>query len=54
MRRYLVVANQTLLGDPLPARIERCLATGPCQFRIVTLELPTSTVTAPAIAKVAR
>jgi len=35
MRRYLVVANQTLLGDPLLVRIEECLAKGPCQFHIV-------------------
>ena len=35
MRRYLVVANQTLLGDPLLARIRECLAAGPCQFHLV-------------------
>lgn len=35
MRRYLVVANQTLLGDPLLGRIQECLAAGPCQFHLV-------------------
>ena len=35
MRRYLVVANKTLLGDPLLGRIKECLAAGPCQFHIV-------------------
>jgi hypothetical protein len=35
MRRYLVVANQTLLGGPLLARIGECLAAGPCQFHLV-------------------
>jgi hypothetical protein len=35
MRRYLVVANQTLLGDPLLARIRECLAAGPSQFHLV-------------------
>jgi hypothetical protein len=35
MRRYLVVANQTLLGDPLLARVSECVAAGPCQFHIV-------------------
>jgi GABA permease len=35
MRRYLIVANQTLLGDPLLARVRRCMEAGPCQFHIV-------------------
>jgi len=35
MRRYLVVANQTLLGGPLLGRVQECLAAGPCQFHIV-------------------
>lgn len=35
MRRYLVVANQTLLGDLLLGRIRECLAAGPCQFHLV-------------------
>lgn len=35
MRRYLIVANRTLLGDPLLARVRHCLEAGPCQFHIV-------------------
>lgn len=35
MRRYLVVANQTLLGDHLVAKIRECLLAGPCQFYLV-------------------
>jgi hypothetical protein len=35
MRRYLVLANQTLLGDALLGRIRACLAAGPCQFYLV-------------------
>lgn len=35
MRRYLIVANQTLLGDPLLDRVRECLAAGPCQFHVV-------------------
>ena len=35
MRRYLVVANQTLLGDPLLGRIADCIASGPCHFHLV-------------------
>lgn len=35
MRRYLVVANQTLLGDHLFAEIRGRLAAGPCQFHVV-------------------
>lgn len=35
MHRYLVVANQTLLGDPLLERIRECLASGPCEFHLV-------------------
>jgi GABA permease len=35
MRRYLVVANQTLLGDSLLGTIRQCLAAGPCQFYLV-------------------
>jgi hypothetical protein len=35
MRRYLVVANQTLLGDPLLGKVAECLGAGPCQFHIV-------------------
>lgn len=35
MRRYLVVANQTLLGDPLLDRVRECIAAGPCRFHLV-------------------
>lgn len=35
MRHYLVVANQTLLSDPLLDRIKGCLAAGPCRFHLV-------------------
>jgi hypothetical protein len=35
MRHYLVVANQTLLGDPLVERVKECLAAGPCRFHLV-------------------
>lgn len=35
MRRYLIVANQTLLGEPLLDRVRECLAAGPSQFHIV-------------------
>ncbi len=35
MRRYLVVANQTLLGERLLAEIRRRVAAGPCQFHVV-------------------
>lgn len=35
MRHYLVVANQTLLGDPLLNRIKECLAAGPSRFHLV-------------------
>ena len=31
MRRYLVVANQTILGGPLLVRIPESIAVGPCQ-----------------------
>ncbi len=35
MRRYLIVANRTLLGAPLLARVKECLAAGPCEFHLV-------------------
>lgn len=35
MRHYLVVANQTLLGDPLLGRIAERLAAGPSRFYLV-------------------
>lgn len=35
MRRYLVVANQTLGGPALAEKVRACLAEGPCSFHIV-------------------
>ncbi len=35
MRRYLVVANQTLLGERLLAEIRDRLVAGPCRFHVV-------------------
>jgi cell pole-organizing protein PopZ len=35
MRRYLVVANQTLGGEHLAETIRACLASGPAAFHIV-------------------
>jgi hypothetical protein len=35
MRRYLVVANQTLGGEHLLARIRRCVQQGPSTFHVV-------------------
>ena len=35
MRHYLVVANQTLVGEPLAAKVRELMATGPCQFYLV-------------------
>ncbi len=35
MHRYLVVANQTLLGDRLFASVTERLTLGPCQFHVV-------------------
>ena len=35
MRRYLVVANQTLGGPALAEKIRGCMAEGPCSFHIV-------------------
>jgi hypothetical protein len=35
MRRYLVVANQTLMADTLLATIRKRLATGPARFYLV-------------------
>jgi hypothetical protein len=40
MRRYLVVANQTLGGEPLIERVRRCIAEGPCRFHIVVPATP--------------
>ena len=35
MRRYLVVANQTLGGEQLTARLAECMDAGPCRFYLV-------------------
>ncbi len=40
MRRYLVVANQTLAAGQLERRVRECLATGPCAFHIVVPATP--------------
>ena len=32
MRRYLIVANQTLGGEKLTQKLDECLRTGPCRF----------------------
>jgi nucleotide-binding universal stress UspA family protein len=32
MRRYLVVANQTLGGEQLSAKLAECMRAGPCRF----------------------
>jgi hypothetical protein len=35
MARYLIVANQTLCGDQLAARLQKLMAEGPCTFHVV-------------------
>lgn len=35
MKRYLIVANQTLGGAPLLARLKECVAEGPCRFHVL-------------------
>ena len=35
MRRYLVVANRTLGGEHLKAKIRECMAAGPCEFYVL-------------------
>ena len=35
MRRYLVVANQTLGGEHLAEKVRECIAAGPCQFHVL-------------------
>jgi hypothetical protein len=35
MRGYLVVANQTLGGDQLTAKLAECMSAGPCRFYLV-------------------
>jgi hypothetical protein len=40
MRRYLVVANQTLGGKHLAQKVRQSLAEGPCRFHIVVPATP--------------
>jgi GABA permease len=35
MRRYLVIANQTLAGEHLTQAVREALATGPCEFYVL-------------------
>jgi hypothetical protein len=35
MRHYLVVANQTLVGHPLAAKVRELMGSGPCRFYLV-------------------
>lgn len=35
MRHYLVVANQTLVGEPLAAKVRELMGAGPCQFYLL-------------------
>lgn len=35
MHHYLVVANQTLVGEPLVAKVGELMAAGPCRFFLV-------------------
>jgi len=35
MRRYLVVANRTLGGNHLTAKVRECLAAGPSEFHVL-------------------
>jgi hypothetical protein len=40
MRRFLVVANQTLGGEHLLRKIRDCVADGPCRFHVVVPATP--------------
>jgi GABA permease len=40
MRRYLVVANQTLGGAHLMEKVRECLAAGPCRFHVLVPASP--------------
>ncbi|HSL66926.1 MAG TPA: hypothetical protein VK977_02060 [Actinomycetota bacterium] len=40
MRRYLVVANQTLGGEHLVEKVRLCMQEGPCRFHIVVPATP--------------
>lgn len=35
MARYLIVANQTLGGDQLSAKLDELLSAGPCEFKLM-------------------
>jgi GABA permease len=35
MRRYLVVANQTLGGEHLKEKVRQCMAEGECEFHVL-------------------
>ena len=40
MRSFLIVANQTIGGEPLKAAIDERLATGPARFYVVVPATP--------------
>lgn len=40
MRRYLVVANQTLAGEPLVSRLRELSRAGPCAFFLIVPATP--------------
>lgn len=40
MRRYLVVANQTLGGEHLDDKVRESLAAGPCRFHVLVPATP--------------
>jgi hypothetical protein len=40
MRRYLIVANQTLGGTHLARKVGECIASGPCVFYVVVPATP--------------
>ena len=40
MRRYLVIANQTLAGEPLVSRIRELSRAGPCAFFLIVPATP--------------
>jgi hypothetical protein len=40
MRRFLVVANQTLAGEPLLGRVRQLARDGPCAFHVVVPATP--------------
>jgi hypothetical protein len=51
MRRYLVVANQTLAGEPLVSRIRELSRAGPCAFFLVVPATPQGEARAAARAR---